>query len=827
MSRLTIKRRMKQPLNLFSGRAARMRWLCLCSFSLLTLTATSVNAQTTAYQDWIQQARQGSYTSALDGLQQYQRENSDDLRVQLDLIRVHHWAGHPTEVLFLYQNLPSNLLLPADVLLIVARTHKDNQQWKPALRLYREGTQRFPGQQAFIMGLCMTLADDGQTTNALDCAQALKKSTPQNHNYLLTRSYIYRVSSQPYEALRASQDALALQPNETEVIRNHELALHTAGLHRQAFEWQGQHNSLFSINEQRSRQADYAAELTRLAPQPTRTLAERFVLANRAVQLQDQLVSSATGLENPIFLQRVHGDRLIAIDVREDITPAVDISPERTTQYPDYAYGALGELQLRARQPEQAMASYERALTEPSLDAKTRLRYQTGLSFALLEAGHENQALALSEEMERNTPTSYVLLGNPEELPNPDHTDALILKNTLYMYAGLLKPARENLAQASALAPSNVNLRVPLADAQRMSHLPRHAEHNLKIAENSAPLQEDVIISQAQTALELQEYRQTEVLLNYAKKHYPTNTRVLELEKDWQTHRKNELILRSGFESGTGADVSGQDGLINEAQWYSAPLAYNWHATVLAGHLKTNDDLGHNVSWQGAGAEWRTRDWNSLMLVKRQDWGHGFKVGASVQVDHDLNDYWRIGTTLDYRTLDIPNRALAQNITANLAQLRVRTQSGPEQWVQAAYTATRFSDSNHRHSFQLTANQRLYTTPRFRVDAQLELWTSANKDINAPYFNPRREYMAVPTLRLEQLLYQRYEKRLSHALNIGAGIYHQRGYGNGGVGKVGYEITYQHDRNLEVGINLQALTRPYDGKRERQTSGALELKIKF
>ena len=57
------------------------------------------------------------------------------------------------------------------------------------------------------------------------------------------------------------------------------------------------------------------------------------------------------------------------------------------------------------------------------------------------------------------------------------------------------------------------------------------ATHNLKIAETSSPRQEDVIISQAKTALDLQEYRQTEELLAYAKTHYPTNTRVQELEK--------------------------------------------------------------------------------------------------------------------------------------------------------------------------------------------------------------------------------------------------------------------------------------------------------
>ena len=52
----------------------------------------------------------------------------------------------------------------------------------------------------------------------------------------------------------------------------------------------------------KSAQADYAAELTRLAPQPTRTLAERFVLADRAVQLQDHILeNSDESLQSYLF----------------------------------------------------------------------------------------------------------------------------------------------------------------------------------------------------------------------------------------------------------------------------------------------------------------------------------------------------------------------------------------------------------------------------------------------------------------------------------------------------------------------------------------------
>lgn len=792
-------------------------------FSCVVGSTTVVSA---SYDDWVRQARQGDYPTAIQGLEAYEIQHPHEQRVQWDLLRVYSWSAQPHKVVQRYKGLARPQALPADVLLVVARAYKDTQQWQQALSLYQDGAQRFPQHAAFKQGVCMSLADLGQNLNALTCAQQLVLSSKKQAEALLVLSYVYRVTRQPYEALRVSQRALALYPTNTEVIRQHDQALHAAGLHRQAVEWQQRYPSVFTEAERQRRQVDYAAELTRLAPQPTRTHAERFVLADRALQLHQNLL--ATTAEETAELQtRLRGDQLIALEVRELPSNAHSALLSPAQLYPRYAQASLGALLLRERQPERAIASYEEALHDPHLDAPTRMRYQTGLAFALLEAGREQEALTLAETMESETPLSYQLPGNPEPLANPLYTDALTLKNSLYLYSGLLHSARKNLKEASDLAPTNVNLRVALADAQRLSGLPRQAEKNLRIAESSSPRQEDVLISQAQTAFDLQEYRQTEELLHYVQAHYPTNTRVEELEKDWLSHRKNQLILRSGFERGKGADVSGQDGFQYEAQWYSAPIDHNWRATVVAGFFQTKDELGHNVSWQQAGMRHEQRDWTSQFLVNHQKWGHGSKVGARADTEYALNDYWQIGGQLEYRSLALPNRALAQGITGNSAQVHLSAQSGPERWLQAAYGVTRFTDHNVRHSLQLTANQRLITRPRIKLDAQAELWLASNRAQNTPYFNPRREYMLVPALRVEQLLYQRYEQRLSHALTLGAGIYHQKNYGQSGVGTATYELSYQHSRDLEVGLRLQALTRPYDGKREQHYNGVLELKIKF
>src|SRR5690606_1806621 len=194
--RRSIRRRVTPSASLIPARTPPARRFWLDSFTVLVLAASSIGVQASAYEDWIRQARQGQYQPAIEGLRQYQRQNPADLRAQYDLMRIHAWAGQAEEVLRIYQALPAGRTLPADVLQAVARAYKDTRQWEPALRLYREGERRFPGQAAFTMGLCMTLADAGQPSRALDCTQALQPATRHNPDYLLARSYIYRASGQ-------------------------------------------------------------------------------------------------------------------------------------------------------------------------------------------------------------------------------------------------------------------------------------------------------------------------------------------------------------------------------------------------------------------------------------------------------------------------------------------------------------------------------------------------------------------------------------------------------------------------------------------------------
>lgn len=61
----------------------------------------------------------------------------------------------------------------------------------------------------------------------------------------------------------------------------------------------------------------------------------------------------------------------------------------------------------------------------------------------------------------------------------------------------------------------------------------------------------------------------------------------------------------------------------------------------------------------------------------------------------------------------------------------------------------------------------------------------------------------------------------------GAGIYAQRGHGSGAIAALGYGLRYRFDELLEAGVDVTGISRPYDGKREREARVMFDLRIRF
>src|SRR3546814_20984349 len=90
-----------------------------------------------------------------------------------------------------------------------------------------------------------------------------------------------------------------------------------------------------------------------------------------------------------------------------------------------------------------------------------------------------------------------------------------------------------------------------------MRGLPRAAESDLKIAETQAPRAEDVEVEQGLTALDLNEWQQTELLSEDMVARFPESLRARRLNRLWRVHKKAEFQLRSEFGFGGGNPLTG------------------------------------------------------------------------------------------------------------------------------------------------------------------------------------------------------------------------------------------------------------------------------
>jgi biofilm PGA synthesis protein PgaA len=817
--------------------------LCLVSAPIWALQANAAVSRQ-EYEALIHQARAGDYDPALTMLRAHAAEHPQDLRAAYDRILISSWAGRPAETISAYESLvPAPNRPPADVLEATARAYRDAQKWDKARDLFNSGRRLYPGRAAFAVGEIMVLTDAGRTDAAVELAEEMTIEWPHDPDIQLALAYAHRSRRADGAALLRTSRAHDLAPNRTYVNREYILALQQAGLTEPALRAAEQQPSLLSEAEFRDLQADQAAELTRLAAMPARNEHERFDVADRALGIYERLIPQWQALGEPARLDvvRLRSDRLHALHARSRMNDVVREYEQMVAEgitVPRYTLNVVAAAYLHLREPDRARDLYSKLVheTDAGEDAGVRLANQTGLFYALQESQQYEEADGVLDQILSSQTEWVTVKGQPERLPNElnlyaQHTAALGR-----LYANDTVNAELALANMVERAPNNSSLRTGLASVYRAREWPRKSEIELKMAETLTPHNIDVETGQATTAMMLQEWNQAELLVEHAATTYPENLRVQRLVRDWEIHNMAELRVsayRDDSSGGSGgsdgsASPTGSGGYGIETVLYSAPLNHNWRWFGGGGYATGEFDEGEaRYRWARTGVEWRARDIVAEAEVSGQNYGQGTKTGFRVSAALDLDDHWQIGAEGAYRSRETPLRALLNDISSNSASVWVRWKANERREWRFSVTPARFSDGNNRVSALLTGRERLYTAPRARLDLELEGYASHNTKEDAPYFNPRSDFMLLPSLGLTHTLYRHYETELEQKFTVGAGIYSQKGYGSGAVGALGYGSRYRTNKTLDIGLNVTGVSRPYDGQRERELRVMLDMNLRF
>ncbi|SDV07978.1 poly-beta-1,6 N-acetyl-D-glucosamine export porin PgaA [Pseudomonas mucidolens] len=813
--------------NLPPSGSGRLRILVAATLLLPTLALAD-----SAYDSLINQARSGNHGPALDLLRQLPAERQTSGQVS-DHLLIASWARQDDEVLKVYETQGRQCQLTTQALATVARTYRNQQRWQPAEGLYRQALSREPNNPDLQLGLVLTLADGDKTAEAVQRARALVAAKPDDAQRRMALGYALSRAGATFDALFEFDQAFIRAGDQPEVVREYLIALQRARMPEPALRLSARHPGLLDPVNQRRLEGDLAAERVRLAEFPTRSESERYVIADRALKDYDQLLATWTpdaSAHDDVVRWRI--DRLGALKARARTAELVhdyEALHAQGVQLPTYALRWVAAAYLDQRLPEKAAPLYRQVVTAPDADPSNQVVDSTALYYAMLENDQATEARVVADHLANTQVPRVELKGLTLGNPNDAWLDAQQLAAQAATYGADLPTSEKSLETLVRTSPGNVGMRVAQADMFRARAWPRRAESALKDAENQAPRNIDLEVSQGYNALNLQEWRQLDALADDVVARTPENRQVQRLQRLRKVHEMAELRIETetGRSHGGGA-VSGSRDWGIETLLYSPPINEDWRIFGGIGYATADfeEGTGHH-RWQRLGVERRTRDMTLEAEVSNHGYGNGTKQGARLAIARDINDHWQYGGSLDYLAASTPLRALNANVTANGGSGFIRWRANESREWKLALSPSHFSDGNDRVEALLTGREGVYRSPGVQVDLGLEVATSRNSKEDAAYFNPRSDFSVLPTVNVNHVLYHRYETQWSQQFQVGAGTYSQHDYATGGVGMLSYGQRYRWNDVVETGANLSWINRPYDGERESDVRLIVDLTYRF
>jgi biofilm PGA synthesis protein PgaA len=817
-----------------SGRLRLLIGAALCSQLLMPAFAVA----DPAYDALIIQARNGNFTPALTQLRQLPAERQTAGQVSDHLV-IAGWAGQDAEVLKVYEAQGKNRSLTPQALATVARTYRNQKQWAQAEAVYRQALVREPNNVDLQLGLALTQADGGKTTEAVQRARALVAANPNDPNRRMALGYALTRAGFNYDALFEFDQAFIRAGDKPEVAREYIVALQKARIPEPALRLAAKRPGLIDPVTQRRLEGDLAAERVRMAEFATRSENERYVIADRALQDYDKLLTRWTPdptAKDDVVVWRI--DRLGALKARArtaEVIREYEALQAEGVKLPTYAVRWVAASYLDQRLPEKAAPLYRQAIEAPDADVGDRVEDSTALFYALLENDQVDEARTVAKNLADSQKPRVELKGLPIGNPNDEWMDAQQLAAQAGTYGADLPSSEKSLEELVGKAPGSIGLRLAQAEMYRARDWPRRAERSLKETEAQSPRDIGLEMSQGFTALDLQEWRQLDILTDDVVARNPDNRQVQRLQRLRDVHDMAELKVEAytgksfgGGNNGDAGAVSGSRDWGIESRIYTPPIDEDWRVFAGAGYATADfeEGTGHH-RWQVVGVERRTRDMTIEAEVSNHSYGDGSKQGAAVSIARDINDNWQYGGSLGYLLSTTPLRALNEGVTANGGSGFIRWRANESREWKLTLSPSHFSDGNDRFEALLSGREGLYSSPKVQVDLGLEVGASRNSKEDTIYFNPKSDFTVLPVININHVLYHRYETQWSQQFQVGAGTYSQQDYSTGGIGLVGYGQRYRWNDVLEAGANLSLISRPYDGDRERDLRLLVDLTYRF
>ncbi len=798
------------------------------SFSLtfILLFPLMVQGTESVYEERVLQARNGNYAALLDYLQHYQQQHPLSNEQVADWIQVASWAGHDDDVVRLWSLWQGKMALAARADAAAARSYRNLKRWEPSLALWDRVRRLAPENDDYRIEWIKTLADARRDDQALREARRLVEAQP-SAPHLQTLSYVYQRQGKSWDQLLNDTRAYSAAPGDQAVLNRLINALTLNRVSDPALRLSDK--AALSPEQRRALEADAAAGLVRLADTPSRNEQTRFTLAQKALDRYDALFARwrhEPGADADIARARI--DRLGALHAHgyyHDVISEYQSLSAQKTAIPPWALRWVVSACLAEKKVDTALALVRQ---HPELPPETEEEDQSEMFYALMDSGQYSSAHRYIERITHNVPYTRYNFGSPTPQPN----DSWLAGQSLWFQYLLMTnalPEAERLSRHMATtAPGNQGLRIDYASLLQARGLPRAAERELKAAESLEPSNIELERQQAYVAMDLQEWRQMDLLTDDVITRTPLDLASQQLARAREVHHMSELQINGSQGIHSDSPVSGSHDQNWEAAIYGPPMADDWRlfggTRFAAGQFEEGKGYSRNIF---GGIEWRPRNAWAELALSNNHFHSANKPGARLSAWYDFSDHWRLGGGLERMSASTPLRALRNGISANRGEAWVRWHQNERREYRFGFAASDFSDHNRRQEYSLEGKERIWQAPTLTLDLIPGLSASANSHDDAAYYNPRRDFSATAALTADHVMYRRYDTVWSQQFMAGGGAGWQKNEDTGAIALLGYGQRVQWNNVVDAGVMLNWDKRPYDGKRESNLSVAFDANLRF
>ena len=766
------------------------------------------------YDAAIRAARSGDFDNALPVIERRRMQNPSDLTATYDYLVVLGWANRLAEAVATYEALPPGQP-PAYVDAAIAKDYRDLGQYDRALALYEDGRQHFPQDLNFAYGEVLTLADAKRAEEAVERANALLESSPNDTELLSALLYALQMTDRHAETLEIANRLAQLDAPNREARRQQIIQSGELGDWARTLERAEQSRELFSDAEIRRFAVQAAAAAMRAGDQPGSNEAEKNAQLDRAIAQLDRQIAKLSN-EGPASRPELLASRFDRVALMGDRGRVNDIIAEyqallsERVDIPAYVLKVVADAYETRRDPQTARRLYEEALAGAPNDFQTRI----GLFYAEIESEDFDAAFNTIDRLAADQSQFVEMAGGATPVLNPAWLRARLAAAMARYYAGDAAEAEKRVRSMIALAPENASLRQALGSILSGSGKPRAADAQFAAAQRLSPNDVDIATARADIAITLGDRAGGAAALDGVRLRAPSNRSVERLGDRLGVLGRPEAILRfNGTFQGANVPVGG-DNFSLDAQFFSAPIDNAYRLYVSYGFASAKLPEGNIVNHHaGLGLEYTARDFGASVEVT-QDSAPRWLTGARVSLAGTPFDAWRISGFAQLYSSDTPLRAIKNGITANSWGARLSYSPSDGQSYNLLTEMVIFSDANVRRVVDASSTQRLFTSPHLTLDAIPELYASWNSRRDAPYYNPLDDLSGSLSVVANHILYRRYSFVYSHNLGVTVGEYWEHGFGGRFAASLSYEQRLRMNDVWEGSLGVRLRRQPYDGHGE-------------